>query len=87
MKMDFRFSFSLQRSPRLIPAQRRSYRRISSCPWLDQSSPNTRHQVVRLHARLDLDSLPVTGPDKHLLGDPVKPTSTEHDRPDEAPKP
>lgn len=87
MKMDFQVFFSLQRSPRLIPAQRRWYRRMSSCHWLDQSSPNTRHQIMRLHARLDLDNLPIAGPDKHLLGDPVKPTPTEHARPDEAPKP
>lgn len=42
---------------------------------------------MRLHARLDLNSLPVTGLEKHLLGDPVKPTPTENARPDEAPKP
>lgn len=42
---------------------------------------------MRLHARLDLDSLPVAGPEERLPGDPVKPTATKHSRPDEAPKP
>lgn len=42
---------------------------------------------MRLHARLDLDSLPVAGPEERLPGNPVKPTPTEHTRPDEAPKP
>lgn len=42
---------------------------------------------MRLHARLNLDSLPVAGPEERLPGDPVKPTPTKHTRPDEAPKP
>lgn len=61
--------------------------RSSSSTGFDQSSPNARHQIMRLHARLDLDSLPVAGPDERLLGDPVKPTIAEHTRPDEPPKP
>lgn len=67
------------------PVQRRWGRRTSSCHGLDQSSPNTRHQIVGLHARLDLDSLPVTGLYERVPGDPVEPTATKYTRPHEAP--
>lgn len=42
---------------------------------------------MRLHARLNLNSLPGAGPEQRLPADPVEPTPPEYPRPDETPKP
>lgn len=86
--MDFRFLIRSNASQDSThPTQRRWGRHVSSGLRLDQSSPDTRHKIVGLHARLNFYSLPVAGPDQRLPCDPVKPTATEHARPDQSPKP